>query len=71
MQAHFDLLNTHLESTKDHAEERKVQLKYCLDKLARLVMHMIQDTTISPFPCHYQPPPHSIIYPCPNGLHCL
>jgi len=34
-QAKFDLLNTHLESTKEHAEERKVQLKHCLDHTAR------------------------------------
>lgn len=29
----FDLLNTHLESSKEHAEERKAQLKICLEKI--------------------------------------
>jgi len=31
----FDLLNTHLESTKDHADERKSQLKQCLEQTSR------------------------------------
>jgi len=31
----FDLLNTHLESTKDHAEERKKQLEQCLGFVSR------------------------------------
>jgi hypothetical protein len=33
----FDLLNTHLESTAEHATERKVQLRKCLDLIERLV----------------------------------
>jgi hypothetical protein len=33
----FDLLNTHLESTAEHAPERKVQLRKCLDLIERLV----------------------------------
>jgi len=32
----FDLLNTHLESTAEHAEERKAQLKTCLEKVRSL-----------------------------------
>jgi len=32
----FELLNTHLESTRDHAEERKVQLKTCLATVKRI-----------------------------------
>ena len=31
----MDLLNTHLESTKDHAEERKKQLEQCFGLMSR------------------------------------
>jgi hypothetical protein len=34
-QVKFDLLNTHLESTAEHAPERKVQLRKCLDLIER------------------------------------
>ena len=44
----LDLFNTHLESTKDHAEERGRQLKQCLAQVHKgLYYHLVMVITLS------------------------